>query len=190
MYTVYGIFHPENGLCYYIGETGNFDDRKQAHLVAHRERNPKNKRAIWLKTLHQAGLIPNIIDLEHVSTNQESLAAETKWIEKFSSLGHPLTNAWDEHIAAIKKKGGKKIKTTSELPPKLVAKHFIKDGDPETLGHATRNKKGTGYRLKMEDGTMIDLLKPLKSSKKSAKPNVKAKPKETFYRSVAEDYDL
>jgi len=191
VFTVYGIFHPVTGLCCYIGETGDFDGRKQAHLVAHRERNPKNKRVIFLKELHEAGHTPHIVELEHVRTNQESLAAETKWVELFASIGHPITNAWDEHIAAIKKKGKKTVKSASaELPAKLIAKRFVKDGDPETLGTATRNKKGTGYRLKMDDGTTIDLLPPLKSKKSTKKIPPKSAPQESFYKSAADEYDI
>lgn len=39
--------------------------------------------------------------LEVVETEAESLQSETKWIEKFAAIGHPLLNRWEEHTALI-----------------------------------------------------------------------------------------
>jgi len=76
MFTTYGIFHPETCICVYIGQTSDFDARSKAHRSAHRERKAKNgSLQYWLKELHSAKLQPNIVALEVVQTERESLAS-------------------------------------------------------------------------------------------------------------------
>ncbi len=39
--------------------------------------------------------------LDTVETEEESLLSECKWVEKFSEVGHPLLNRWEEHQELI-----------------------------------------------------------------------------------------
>lgn len=36
-----------------------------------------------------------------METEEESLLSECKWVEKFSEIGHPLLNRWEEHQELI-----------------------------------------------------------------------------------------
>lgn len=160
MFTTYGIFHPETCICVYIGQTGDFEARCKAHRSAHRERKAKEGSIqYWLKQLHTAKLKPNIVALEVVQTERESLASEEKWVEIFTQIGHPLKNGWIEHKDIIQ--SGKTPKPGQTLPPELVAKEF-KDGRKRNIkwGTAKLNKNKTGYRLTLRDKTVLDLLPP------------------------------
>lgn len=165
MFTTYGIFHPQTCICVYIGQTGDFDERCKAHRAAHRERKAKEgSLQYWLKQLHKAKLKPNIVALEVVQTERESLASEEKWVEIFTQIGHPLKNGWIEHkniIAQVKPKVSEHPQYT--LPPKLIAKQFSerKSTNPILRGTAVLNSKKTGYRLNLiDEEATIDLLPP------------------------------
>lgn len=169
MFTTYGIFHPTSCICVYIGQTGDFDARCKAHRSAHRERTPKEGSVqYWLKQLHKAKLKPNIVALEVVQTERESLASEEKWVEIFTQIGHPLKNGWVEHKDIIIKTKPKSSVTASattdtSMPSELIAKRFEagKGRQPTILGKASLNRSKTGYRLEIDaiEG-VIELLPP------------------------------
>ncbi len=181
MFTTYGIFHPQSCICVYIGQTGNFDERSKAHRTAHRERKAKEGSIqYWLKQLHQAKLQPNIVALEVVQTERESLASEEKWVEIFTQIGHPLKNGWIEHKNIIEKSKPRASDKPSKLPAKLIAKQFPegKRTKPIIRGYATLNGKKTGYRLNLlDEEATIDLLPPSDKDKDcdEQKPSISKK---------------
>ena len=188
MFTTYGIFHPETCICVYIGQTGDFDARSKAHRAAHRERKAKEGSIqYWLKQLHTAKLKPNIVALEVVQTERESLASEEKWVDIFTQIGHPLKNGWIEHKEIIQtKKSRIHDKLAPTLPPQLVAKQFpANDKTPPLIwGNAKLNKNKTGYRLTLVDNTVLDLLPP--SSKDIQNKPVNISLIEEFKKSLVE----
>ena len=184
MFTTYGIFHPQSCICVYIGQTGNFKERCKAHRTAHRERKAKKgSLQYWLKELHNAKLKPNIVGLEVVQTERESLASEEKWVEIFTQIGHPLRNGWIEHKdITTKKKPLVSDQPSKAMPPELVALEFGED-TPKRWGRAELNRHKTGYRLTLADEkTIIDLVPP--TDKDSDTKLVTASLIEQFRRSL------
>ncbi|MBL4642846.1 MAG: GIY-YIG nuclease family protein [Flavobacteriaceae bacterium] len=100
MYWTYAIIDPITRHLVYIGQTGNFERRKSEHLKPPRTKktkHPKGSIKAWLAEAHAQKLTPQFMILETVETEEESLLSECKWVEKFSTIGHPLLNRWEEH---------------------------------------------------------------------------------------------
>ncbi|MFT4114353.1 hypothetical protein [Silvibacterium sp.] len=107
-HTIYGIKDPRTNRFVYVGETADFDKRKQAHLRRCREGaiRPKIKGETiktWLFDIFAAGLMPDIVPLQVITGDkQASRQAELKWVYRLASEHHALLNHWKEHKAAIK----------------------------------------------------------------------------------------
>lgn len=142
MYTTYGIFDPITKLCVYVGETNDFDRRKRQHLTAHRLRKspPKDSVKSWLIRQHKKGQDPIILALEHTATNELSLASESRWVELFADIGHPLYNKWSEHQELIDASAARR------LDP-----YIFVNGKGRKIGRCEDNKAKTGYRIYIED---------------------------------------
>ena len=162
MYWTYSIFDPATRLCVYIGQTNDFERRQAQHLTPPRERKDKPKSGSlqhWLASAHRRKVVPDFLILEVVETESESLQSETKWIDKFATIGHPLLNRWEEHTALIE---------AGKAPP---SEHFTVYRPPDwksPLGEMIPTEKKTGYRLswakdetfKAEDSVVIMPTKP------------------------------
>ncbi|MEM9128428.1 MAG: GIY-YIG nuclease family protein [Pseudomonadota bacterium] len=104
IYTTYAIIDPGSRLCVYVGQTNDMERRQAQHLTPPRLRTDKPKPGSlqnWLAGKYRAKITPDFMILEVVETEAESLQSETKWIEKFATIGHPLLNRWEEHAALI-----------------------------------------------------------------------------------------
>lgn len=102
-FTTYAIADPDSKLVVYIGQTTDFERRKREHLSTHRLRKSPPKKSIkhWLWKTQKEGREPVFVALDTVISEAESLASETRWVETFAVLGHPLHNRWSEHVAAM-----------------------------------------------------------------------------------------
>lgn len=148
MYWTYGIFDPRDGLCVYVGQTNDFFRRREEHLTKWRElkRAPKKGSVQeWLKQTDAAKIKPIFMVLEVVEMEGESLTSESKWIEKFASIGHPLRNLWAEHKRFIKSGRSGQNRVYDVL--------LFEDGKkPSKIGTMTRNAKGTGFAIDIPKG--------------------------------------
>jgi len=167
-YTTYAIYDPRTKWPVYIGQTGNYDRRRDDHMTTFRERkaSPPGSLQHWLKALHKAGLEPQFLQLEVVETESESLKSETKWIAKFSGMGLPLLNRWDEHKPFI-------VEATEKLEAFVFRADVGREGKPgkfqrsraAKVGTAEPNKNRTGWRVHIsktviEGPVTIDLVPP------------------------------
>ncbi len=61
MYTTYGIVDPETRLFVYVGQSGDFEARKRAHLTTHRQKKNRHKKGslqAWLIDAHAKKITP------------------------------------------------------------------------------------------------------------------------------------
>lgn len=102
-FITYAIADLNTKLVVYIGQTTDFTRRKREHLSVHRLRRAPASNSIkhWLWKTLKEGREPVFVELDSVISEAESLASETRWVETFASLGHPLYNRWSEHVAAM-----------------------------------------------------------------------------------------
>ncbi|MHB1086139.1 MAG: NUMOD3 domain-containing DNA-binding protein [Minisyncoccota bacterium] len=90
---IYGLADPRDGCVRYVGKTkGALRTRRNAHVSDVKRGRTFIPRHRWLKSLLDAGITPEIIEIDIVSTDgwQE---AEQFWIAYLRSLGCDLLNA-------------------------------------------------------------------------------------------------
>lgn len=102
-YTIYSIIEDCSGRVVYVGQTIDFDKRIKAHLRVKKRPNIKTTNIkTWLFDEVNAGHMPQFKILEIVDSLEESLEAETRWVEYFAKLKQPLLNRWKKHRLIIK----------------------------------------------------------------------------------------
>jgi len=92
-YIIYGLFDPRNGELRYVGKTeGSLRIRLQHHLYRARHSKSNTYKANWLRSVLDAGLTPEVVELE-TAPDASSLADAECWnISYYRSLGCRLTN--------------------------------------------------------------------------------------------------
>ncbi|TWC18942.1 MULTISPECIES: viroplasmin family protein [unclassified Pseudomonas] len=94
-YLVYIIIDPETEEPFYVGETGNFPRRQQAHI---RSANTRTKRAAAkIAQILEKGQMPLFKAVEICESKDAALAAETQWIKRCVEKGHTVWNRIREH---------------------------------------------------------------------------------------------
>ena len=106
-FTTYGIIDPRFGYFVYVGQTCDFEKRKQSHLrkAAEGRKRPRiteENVKTWTFDAVSAGITPVIVPLETTGTWQESLKSESEWVRRLAAENHPLLNKWKEHVLAIR----------------------------------------------------------------------------------------
>lgn len=92
---VYAIVDPETEEPFYVGETGNFARRQQAHL---RTAHEKTKRAAAkIAQILAKGQVPAFKAIEFCDSKMAALEAETKWIKHYVERGYTVWNRLREH---------------------------------------------------------------------------------------------
>lgn len=90
MHTIYGIKDPRTGRIGYVGRTGKtLPERLQQHV--YNSKCGKSKRSVWIRSILDAGCLPEIVELEQV-THENAIASESNWIGKLRSQNGGLTN--------------------------------------------------------------------------------------------------
>lgn len=155
MYVTYGIICPKSFQIVYVGQTKNFQRRKDQHLMAHRERGRPKPGSLqaWLRRINRQKLTPAIIILEEVETEGESLASELDWVRRLGEAGVPLLNRWEEHKAFITDAPAEKMKP-------LVPLIFVEKKGTR-VGSIKLNRNKTGYTLKLSKGVTLDASTPI-----------------------------
>jgi hypothetical protein len=90
---VYALAEPDTGEIRYIGLTEGLAYRFKHHM-SNTELSKKNPRALWLRSLRDAGMEPRMIVLEtlHDMGFWFALPVEKAWIKFYCAQGANLTN--------------------------------------------------------------------------------------------------
>jgi len=104
IFVTYAIVDPVCGQTIYIGQTGDFEQRKISHLRKGwiRPRTKGDSIRTRLHAMFLDGIEPVFVALETAGTLEESLASETRLIAHFARMGSPLANGTEEHLALIR----------------------------------------------------------------------------------------
>lgn len=107
-YVVYVIRDPRDSIPLYVGQTCDYEQRKEQHCQKAKGIRPNinvhNINAYIIDLYCIENLLPQFEILEECISENESLILETKWIEKLIVEGYPLLNRWKEHRKIIIKK--------------------------------------------------------------------------------------
>lgn len=91
---IYGLCDPETGELRYVGKTsGTIRKRMVSHVGAARLKTDKRHSLHWIKSILDAGQMPDIFEIEIVPAGGDWQEAEMFWIAMFRSLGARLTNS-------------------------------------------------------------------------------------------------
>lgn len=151
MYVTYGIIDPKSLQFVYVGQTKNFERRREQHLSAHRlrERLKKDDIRYWLRRTLKAKLDPIFIILDdYTETEEASIASEREWVQRLAEAGMPLYNRWEEHKELID--ANLKAASLPDFRPLI----FV-EKKPQTIGKCKPNRKGTGYRITLGTGVTL-----------------------------------
>ena len=101
-FIIYAILEPGSGQVVYVGQTGNFEQRKRGHLGIRKRPNIKTQNIkTWMFDQISAGQKPTFKILQVIDTEDASYGAEDKWVKHFADQGHPLLNRWRHHREII-----------------------------------------------------------------------------------------
>lgn len=92
--SIYKLIDPRDGRAYYVGQTFDTDARYGAHLRDWRGRSlncRSDKRAEWLRSLHNQNIKPEMVILEVCSFDVRDYR-EAFWVCQLLHKGQPLTN--------------------------------------------------------------------------------------------------
>ena len=92
-YVVYALVDPDDHLIYYVGQTSRPKGRLAWHLFKWPLRSAK---AAWMQSLKDRGKQPIMQMLEIITSREEALAREQRWIKHWLQQGMPLVNANNE----------------------------------------------------------------------------------------------
>lgn len=87
-YCVYVLVDPDTGEVFYVGETNNFERRKEQHLEGSDQLS-----GFKVKLLKAENKTPIVKAIEHCHSDEAAMMAEISWIRHFISVGAPLLNS-------------------------------------------------------------------------------------------------
>lgn len=120
--TVYGMAHPTSKKLY-IGRTIQpLTMRLNQHIDFARRKKSMCARAHWIRSLLNAGLKPEIFEIEQVPL-EESVEAEGNWISYFRYIGAELLNEQSHNV------GGSKSYVVDWTPDKIEKLGKVSDSD-------------------------------------------------------------
>jgi len=88
IYCIYAIVDPRSHEVFYIGETGNFERRRETHLAGSDQLS-----GLMIRQISENGFVPHFVVLETCPSEEAALMAEIAWIEFFKSRGAKLSNS-------------------------------------------------------------------------------------------------
>lgn len=120
-YVIYLIIDPATEEPFYVGLTTDLERRQRTHLG--RAKHNTKRAAAKIAEILDTGMPPIFKVVESCDSEQNALAAETRWVEQCTTRGYVVWNRWKEHqdIQAVRWK------------PKLDLNQIIGDG-PIFLG--------------------------------------------------------
>jgi len=112
-FTTYIIIDPRDDIPVYVGQSRNFQWRRESHLNRAKGKRP-NIVGINIKTylvdLYSIGYLPKFEIVEELTTEEESLKSELECIRSLVEKGIPVLNNWKEHKLLNKEKFGRQYK--------------------------------------------------------------------------------
>lgn len=112
-FTTYIIIDPRDNVPIYVGQSRNFQWRKESHLNRAKGKRP-NIVGINIETylvdLYSIGYLPKFEIIEECATEKESLKSELECIRSLVKKGIPVLNNWKEHRLLNKERFGKQYK--------------------------------------------------------------------------------
>lgn len=93
-YITYAIIDPRNSQPFYVGQTSDLEQRKQAHLA---QKNLHKQYKSIVMAIIALGLEPEFRVLDEQPTKSDSLRSETEWVKRFAAKGIRVMNKWREH---------------------------------------------------------------------------------------------
>jgi len=120
-YVVYLIIDPVTEEPFYVGQTGDFEGRQRGHLG--KANHDCKRAAAKIAQILDDGMTPAFKVVETCESEEASLEAETRWIERCTARGITVWNRTREHrqIQAL------------HMKPRIEFDRIIGDG-PFTLG--------------------------------------------------------
>jgi|GEM_PF-5749112 len=89
---IYGLVDPISGVVRYVGKSNDPEWRLYGHLQLAASGKKKQNSGIWLRSLKDAGLKPEMIILETLKDGDDWASVERRYIENANSYGWQLTN--------------------------------------------------------------------------------------------------
>ncbi len=89
--SIYGLIDPREGRVRYVGQTIQTPSFRRDQHMAAAGSNTSTRAFVWLRTLREEGVRPDVVVLEEVAP-EDAKAAETKWIRALHSEQYPLVN--------------------------------------------------------------------------------------------------
>ncbi|WP_455233242.1 ribonuclease H1 domain-containing protein [Geopseudomonas aromaticivorans] len=96
-YTVYAIIDPRTDDPIYVGQTVNFERRKEQHLANAEKGHPRRISWRMAEILHR-GDQPAFKVVQRCDTDEEALQAESAWVKRYTERGLDLCNNTQEHL--------------------------------------------------------------------------------------------
>lgn len=112
-YTTYIIIDPRDDIPVYVGQSNNFQLRKENHLFSARLKRPNIvgvNLQTYLSDLYAIGYLPKFEIIEECPSEEESLKSELECIKNLVKRGIPVLNNWREHRKINQDRFGKKYK--------------------------------------------------------------------------------
>jgi|CXWL01.1.fsa_nt_gi hypothetical protein len=121
-FITYVIIDPRDNVPVYVGQSGNFQLRRESHLNRAMGKRHLNRAmgkrpnivgvniATYLVDLYSIGYLPKFEIVEECSTEEESLKSELECIRNFVKKGIPVLNNWKEHKLLNEERFGKQYK--------------------------------------------------------------------------------
>ncbi|WP_143613076.1 hypothetical protein [Thiohalospira halophila] len=104
-YTIYRLQDPRDGVPFYVGQSRDFEQRKDMHLRLARKPLPKTKTFdlnVYLTLLLSEGYDPIFEVVDVKGTEEDSLLSETEWVRVTVKEGFPVLNRWKTHRSIVK----------------------------------------------------------------------------------------
>lgn len=147
MVQIYGLIDPRDELIHYVGSAIDAHERFGSHV----SEIAFTKKAMWIAELKSRGLLPRLVILSIVSTEQRYIV-EYQWINFGKSNGWPLTNT----SAMITSK-------YNSLPSAKVVVEQNHDGDYSAIyygrDYLLEKLKDNEYLPIIVDGDIVQLVK-------------------------------
>ena len=102
-YVTYAILDPVTSEVVYVGQTGNFEKRKQGHLRIKKRPNIRTENIkTWMFDQLDAGREPEFRVLQVSESEEDSYGVEDYCVKHFADRGQPLLNRWRHHQEIIR----------------------------------------------------------------------------------------
>ena len=119
-YLVYFLADPRSGEVRYVGLSKQIKKRVQQHCAIGSDNGTKEKKK-WISELKNAGLSPEVVEVEYHNTKKDGANSEKEWISIMREGGCNLTNR--EAVALRKKSATIYIRFPDDIESQVETEH-------------------------------------------------------------------